>query len=214
MPYMSTSAQFDLKPLVLLQLGHASNRGESRRLGAQTLQHVSLQQSAQQGAQLGRQKGGDLRLIPHDQTEELLATGGHKRGVPGRHLKQKAADGPPVDRLSVRRGGAQDLGSHVVVRSADAGVAHRVAHRVGIDRDVRRGRTRRLLLPVIADAEVAHHDVPRAAEEDVLRLDVAVDDAARVQIVDRQNHLGDVKTSCVLGRTPARCLLHQKSHCR
>lgn len=210
MLYMSLSSQSDFKPRVLLQLGHSTDGGERRGFRPQTFQDVSLQQSTQQGAQLGREKGGDLRLVPHDQMEELLAIRCHKGGISGGHFKEKTADGPPVHRLSVGGGGAQHLRSHVVVRSANTIVAHRVV----IDRVIWRVRTRRLLLPVVANAEVAHHDVSRAAKEDVLRLDVAMDDPARVQVVDRQNHLGDVKTSCVLRRSPSGSLPHRKSHCR
>ena len=43
-------------------------------------------------------------------------------------------------------------------------------------------------------AKVSEPDVAEGVEEDVVGLDVAVDVAQRVDRVDGQNHLGDVKS--------------------
>lgn len=72
-----------------------------------------------------------------------------------------------------------------------------------------------LLLAIVADAKVAENDVALAVQEDVFGLDVAVDNPARVKVLDGENDFGDVKTSDALGMDARRCgVLPRKSLCR
>ncbi len=49
-----------------------------------------------------------------------------------------------------------------------------------------------------AQPEVGEHDVPLAVQQDVLQLDVAVDDAVLVQVLQREDDLPDVDAHLVL----------------
>ena len=146
-----------------------------------------------------------------DHIQHLALVSKHIRRVARRHLAEKTANRPPIDRLPIRRGCAEHFGRHVVVGSAHAVVAHGVV----VDRDIGGVRIRRFLLAIIADAEVAENDVSFAVQKDVLGLDVAVDDAARVQVFDGENDFGYVKTSYALGKKKGiDGVLLRKSPCR
>ena len=109
------------------------------------------------------------RFLGHDLHDDLLGRGAGMRRVPGEHLVEHAAE-----RVDVAPGGdlllgGGLLGAHVVRRAErHAGLGHPAAGR-GTQRQ--------------RDAEVGHH---RAAvvEQDVLGLDVAVDDAVPVGVVE------------------------------
>lgn len=98
-----------------------------------------------------------------------------QRGLALRHLDRRDAQAPDV-RLRIIPGLANDLRRHPE-RRADERVPERVAERRG-------------------DAKVGELDAAGGAEEDVGGLDVAVDHALAVQVVERQQELaadnGDV----------------------
>ena len=78
------------------------------------------------------------------------------------------------------------------VRVSKGGREGRGAHlgREVVGRAAERPRVRRA---GAREAEVGELDVPVAGEEDVLGLEVAVDDVARVQVVERERDLGGVE---------------------
>lgn len=91
-----------------------------------------------------------------------------QRGLALRHLDRRDAQAPDV-RLRVVPGLTNDLRRHPE-RRADKRVPERVAERRG-------------------DAKVGELDAAGGAEEDVGGLDVAVDHALAVQVVERQQEL-------------------------
>mmetsp|Transcript_2535 Transcript_2535/g.9991 ORF Transcript_2535/g.9991 Transcript_2535/m.9991 type:complete len:208 (+) Transcript_2535:1671-2294(+) len=59
----------------------------------------------------------------------------------------------------------------------------------------------------VGEVEVRDHDVSVFPEHDILRLQVAVDEAHQVQVLQRNEHLGGVETRDALGETlPGRVL--------
>ena len=59
----------------------------------------------------------------------------------------------------------------------------------------------------VGEVEVRHHDVSVFPEQNILRLQVAVDEAHQVQVLQRHEHLGGVETRDALRETlPGRVL--------
>mmetsp|Transcript_34404 Transcript_34404/g.102345 ORF Transcript_34404/g.102345 Transcript_34404/m.102345 type:complete len:277 (+) Transcript_34404:251-1081(+) len=103
----------------------------------------------------------------------LVAVGAVGRH-PGEHLEQQQPERPPVDRNSVRLA-PHHLWSEVLGRAADGGSAHAAA----------------ACAQPLGEAKVAKLDVARAVKKQVLRLEVAVHDAAHV--VQVAEHVGDAR---------------------
>ena len=131
----------------------------------------------------------------HNDLEHFVLVPRRVRRIAGRHFAEETADRPPVDRLSVGSRRAEHFRRHVIIGSANAVIAHGVV----VYWDIGRVRIGSFLLAIVANAEVTKHDVSLAVQENVLWLDVAMDDAARMQVLDGENHLCYVKTSNVLG---------------
>ena len=53
---------------------------------------------------------------------------------------------------------------------------------------------------MLRKSKVGHLDVAGPVEKDVLRLEVTVKDAALVQVLEDERHLGGVETRCVVGK--------------
>ena len=130
-----------------------------------------------------------------DHIEHFVLVSRRIRRISRRHLAEETADRPPIDRLSVGRRCAEDRGRHIVIGSADAVVTHGVV----VDRDVGGVWVGSFLLAIVANAKVAENDVALTVQKNVFRLDIAVDNAARVKVFDRKNDFGDVITSDALG---------------
>ena len=130
-----------------------------------------------------------------DHIEHFVLVSRRIRRISRRHLAEETADRPPIDRLSVGRRCAENLRRHIVIGSADAVVTHGVV----VDRDVGGVWVGSFLLAFIANAKVAENDVALTVQKNVFRLDIAVDNAARVKVFDRKNDFGDVITSDALG---------------
>lgn len=130
-----------------------------------------------------------------DHIEHFVLVSRRIRRISRRHLAEQTANRPPIDRLSVGRRCAENLRRHIVIGSADAVVTHGVV----VDRDVGRVWVGSFLLAIVANAKVAENDVALTVQKNVFRLDIAVDNAARVKVFDRKNDFGDVITSDALG---------------
>lgn len=130
-----------------------------------------------------------------DHIEHFVLVSRRIRRISRRHLAEQTANRPPIDRLSVGRRCAENLRRHIVIGSADAVVTHGVV----VDRDVGGVWVGSFLLAIVANAKVAENDVALTVQKNVFRLDIAVDNAARVKVFDRKNDFGDVITSDALG---------------
>ena len=130
-----------------------------------------------------------------DHIEHFVLVSRRIRRISRRHLAEETANRPPIDRLSVGRRCAENLRRHIVIGSADAVVTHGVV----VDRDVGRVWVGSFLLAIVANAKVAENDVALTVQKNVFRLDIAVDNDARVKVFDRKNDFGDVITSDALG---------------
>lgn len=95
-----------------------------------------------------------------DDIEHIALVSKRIRRISGRHLAEEAPDRPPIDSLSVGSGRAEHFRRHVVIRAADAVVAHGVV----VDGDVGRVWIGRFLLAIIANAKVAEDDVALAVQ--------------------------------------------------
>lgn len=98
--------------------------------------------------------------------------GGRERILAGQERIDENAERPPVDRVIVRLD-AQNLGRHVLNRAADR--ARALAQR-----------------QPFRQAEIDELHVATLVEQDVLHLDVAIDDALAVQVVEHETHLDGV----------------------
>ncbi len=141
---------------------------------AEALRRVLLQESGEEPpGQLGH-LGGEAHRLHQDELEHGLVVVVVEGEAAGHHLVHDDADAPPVDgapvvhvlqhlRGQVLRGAAEGLGGAAEV-------------------DV-----------LLAQAEVGDLDVAVLVQEEVLQLEVAVDDAKLVQVVDGADDLGAVK---------------------
>ena len=114
------------------------------------------------------------------------------------HLEHDHADGPDVRRGRVRAR-ADHLGGHIPQRAATPLREVDVQRRLRVEADLGpadAARPRLVELPRVllggaperaGEAEVGEHEVALAREEDVGRLDVAVEDAALVELFDREH---------------------------
>mmetsp|Transcript_21455 Transcript_21455/g.68372 ORF Transcript_21455/g.68372 Transcript_21455/m.68372 type:complete len:247 (+) Transcript_21455:485-1225(+) len=113
----------------------------------------------------------------------------HKRAHAGGDLEDEHAERPPVHAVRVKLA-ENDLRAHVVGRPAN-----------------RVGPLRLLRQPEIGDARVAPF-----AQKDVLRLEVTVQDAARMDGVQCLNHRRDVKLGVALGQSRLLLLAEHRVH--
>lgn len=153
---------------VLLRLPH---EGVLQQVGpGETLPGVLPEQALQERSKVGRNVGGVLDGILHDVIDEGVDRVGVERGLPDQELVQDDAQGPEVHRQVVRLL-LHELGCHVQGRSLDAGQDDRVGgHRP-------------------REAEVAELDPAVGADQNVLRLHVAVNDAVGVEVVQGLDQL-------------------------
>ena len=184
-----------LEEQVLLDLGEAVVRGEpfAGRLLQEALEHRGGAH-----AQITRYAYGLLEYHLEQVVlgvEVRIVAGILVDGLEGRaaghHLEHEDAEGPPVDAEVVVLA-AQHLGRDVVGRAAEGARAF---------------AARQALL---AHAVVGELDVAVDVEQHVVELQVAIDDAARVQEAERHADLGRVEARVVLGQaTLALHVVHQ-----
>ena len=114
-----------------------------------------------------------MRVFLENRLYRFVRQSGHVIGhASGQQFVEHHADGVDIASRVDRRRIAEDLlRAHVGER----------AHQLSFTRVQ---RVRRLSLEQAGDAEVEHFRLARAIDEDVARLDVAVDDAAIVRVLD------------------------------
>mmetsp|Transcript_40823 Transcript_40823/g.68384 ORF Transcript_40823/g.68384 Transcript_40823/m.68384 type:complete len:211 (+) Transcript_40823:685-1317(+) len=131
---------------------------------------ILVQQPLQQAARILRQEGGKLQLRGQDVLILLLAVPRLEGCLSGEHLVHEDPDRPPVRGAPVSPL-AHDLRRHVLRRAAEGARRHVVRHTPP------------------CEAEVSEAHVPAGIQQNVLRLEVAMDDAVRVQMRDGQHDL-------------------------
>ena len=127
-------------------------------------------------------RGQRLRRRAQDGGGQLELVAPLERQLAGRHLEQHDAERPDVAALVARPGRAAPPAACKASVPASHARRHRVArarHRIG---DVRRQPARQ--------AEVEHLGAAFGADHDVRRLQIAMDDAARVRVRER---VGDLR---------------------
>ena len=149
----------------------AGRRVPLRRLLRERLQDDVVELRRDRRRQGGRARRRVVEVAQHDR--HALA---HERRAPDERLEQHATEGVDVESL-VERLGAELLGRHVG-RGPEGGAG--------------RGQTRLVGgLADVDDPEVGEVDEVAGGQQDVRRLDVAVDDAGPVRRVERVGDLLD-----------------------
>mmetsp|Transcript_30376 Transcript_30376/g.97927 ORF Transcript_30376/g.97927 Transcript_30376/m.97927 type:complete len:250 (+) Transcript_30376:554-1303(+) len=110
-----------------------------------------------------------------DTFEELLAVPRIERGQPRQHLVEQRPKGPPVHGPAVPAT-REDLGREVLGGPAEGGRALSV-----------------VCDALLGEAKVGESDVAAGVEEDVLRLEVPVDDAEGVDVLEGEGELRGVE---------------------
>jgi hypothetical protein len=145
--------------------------------GPEALLGPLLEAPAHDALEGGRDVAGGLeqarRVVPEDRVERLDRALAPEGPLAGEHLVEDGSEREDVG-AGVHRLAAHLLGGHV---------AHRAHDPAGLGRERHRGH----FLPFLGhrvlpgEAEVEHLDLPRAEQEHVLGLQVAVDDALLVR---------------------------------
>lgn len=113
-----------------------------------------------------------------DQRELLMIVAAREERAAGEHLGQDASDGPHIDRLGVLLEGEHDLGRAIPPGSDVLGHEARVL--IGSEHGA-------------SQSEVAHFEVAVGIEQDVARLEVAMNDVGAVHGLERtQSLVGEV----------------------
>mmetsp|Transcript_58483 Transcript_58483/g.163922 ORF Transcript_58483/g.163922 Transcript_58483/m.163922 type:complete len:330 (+) Transcript_58483:68-1057(+) len=169
----------DLAPIQVLEERMRLHFLSVGRPTAQALLWVPVQQPLQEVLADRRNVAGVGQLPLLDALEELLAIAGVEGRQAREHLVGEGADRVPIDGSSVPLP-VHDLGRQVLGRAAH-----------GLRRDV-------VLDPFLAQPEICDLDVAIGVEEQVLRLQIAVDDAQAVQVCDGRGHLRRVEDRSAL----------------
>lgn len=147
-------------------------------LGTESFLGIFLQQTRKEIGHFLGTSFGRSHLAIFDFFEELAAVAAVERRIPGEHLDDDAAEGPPVDALAVALF-VQDLRGQVFGRAAHGnGVV------VGLDLH-------------FGKSEVGDADVAFEVDEDVFGLKISIDNVVGVQELERQHDLTCEKQSLV-----------------
>lgn len=166
---------------------------------AQTLRHLPLHQALEQIARVRRQIGGQVDLAAQNRFDGLFAVLGGERRQTGQHVVHEGAQRPPVDRFAVAAA-HQDLGrpvqQHKPVKSVKLPMeqATHTQHLHILDGAAERVRDDAIVDVLLAQTEVGQLDVTLCVQQNVLGLEIAIDDAQRVQMFQRADDLGQVET--------------------
>ena len=146
--------------------------GVARARAQRAARRILDERRVHQRRELGRAAGNRRRLLIEDLEGERRKVLGFEWVLQCRHLVEDAAERPHVRSHAVRR----------VVEQLGAQIVRRAAH---CPRERARG------VEHLGDAKVAELDDAAPRQEDVGRLEVAVQDAPRVQVLERQRHLDE-----------------------
>uniref|UniRef100_A0A182Q467 Uncharacterized protein n=1 Tax=Anopheles farauti TaxID=69004 RepID=A0A182Q467_9DIPT len=159
------------EPPVALDVVHA------RLQVAVALGQIDLQQVAQQVLQLRAEVRREAHLAADDLLVDLDRLVGEERRVAGRHLVHEHTERPPVDRLVVALA-QDDLRREILGRAAQ-----------------RPGSA----LDALREPKVRHLQVALRVDQQILRLQIAVDQIEIVQVLEREHDLGGVEARVRLG---------------
>uniref|UniRef100_A0A182INX3 Uncharacterized protein n=1 Tax=Anopheles atroparvus TaxID=41427 RepID=A0A182INX3_ANOAO len=137
----------------------------------QTQQQQQQRQAVQTQTEQTRLIGEPEIRHPARQRGHLYRLVGEERRVAGGHLVHQHAECPPVDRLVVALA-EDDLGRQVLGRTAQ-----------------RPGAT----LDALGEPEIGHLQVALGVDQQVFRLEIAIDQVEIVEILERQHDLGGVE---------------------
>ena len=164
-------AVLELVPLNRREEGVRLHLVAPRLEAAQPLGGVDAHEPVDGVARVGRHVLGPRDVALEDLAVELDRVVGRKRRLAREALEGEDADGPPVDAETVPLD-EDHLGREVLGRAAERPRA--VGEHLG-------------------EAKVDELEVAVGVEQQILRLEVAVDDVERVQVRDDRRHLRDVE---------------------
>jgi len=162
-----------------------SSRGRSYldlccAIASQPPRRITVQQSSQQVARSRRHnlRSREVQRLRQDLPVHLIRVLIVKGRETSQHLIQEHTKRPPIDSFGVALS-VQQLGREVLWRSTESVCLVLVLH------------------VQLAQAEIAERDVADVVDEDVLRLEIAVDDAEAVQALECAEQFGGVEAGAV-----------------
>ena len=172
---------------------HACEKGvrtQRRQLArAATRRHVAAEERLHERDRVGRHVeelahavAVQLGRRAAEERSALVRRAAAVRLAPRQQLPHEKADAPPVDLLAVRR--VEELGRAVAVRSGERAPPP-PPRRVG-GRGVRGGAR---------GAKVSEHRVARRGDQHIVRLNIAVQQAALVEVAERNGDLRDQRAA-------------------
>eukprot|EP00445_Apocalathium_hangoei_P044165 CAMPEP_0203985106 /NCGR_PEP_ID=MMETSP0360-20130528/5105_1 /ASSEMBLY_ACC=CAM_ASM_000342 /TAXON_ID=268821 /ORGANISM="Scrippsiella Hangoei, Strain SHTV-5" /LENGTH=357 /DNA_ID=CAMNT_0050924347 /DNA_START=244 /DNA_END=1313 /DNA_ORIENTATION=+ len=170
----------ELDPVDVLEEGVPLHVVAASRAAPQALLGVALEQAREEGLGDRRDVAGVGQVTRADALEKLHAVLGVEGREAGEHLVGEGADGVPIDAPAVALL-VDDLGCQVLGRPA-----HRLRRDVVHD-------------ALLAETEVRHLDVTVTIQKQVLRLEIAVDDAEAVEVCYGRGRLRRVEACAALG---------------
>mmetsp|Transcript_39863 Transcript_39863/g.124626 ORF Transcript_39863/g.124626 Transcript_39863/m.124626 type:complete len:220 (+) Transcript_39863:1976-2635(+) len=170
-----------MKEAVVLERAHAAHLEARGARRAEALLGVLLQQALDERVAVHVHPGRQLQLSVDDLLVDLLVVAPAEGRRARHHLIGERAQAPPVHGLAVALA-LEHLRRHVLRRAADRARAVLVV-----------GVLIRRRAELLGEAEIRQADVGRAVEQEVLRLEVAVQDVHGVQELERERDLGHVE---------------------
>lgn len=141
---------------------------------SQSLRWVSRQEAVQDGDGVGRHVDRVQRLVFQDGVEDFILVVTAEGRLTQEHLVDEDTKGPPVDCPSVSLL-EQDLWCHELGRSTEGASGVAIPH------------------VLLAQTVVGDLDVTVQSEEDIVKLQVSVDDALLVEVLQSEQNLSSVE---------------------
>ena len=143
---------------------------------SQPMTRVAIEEAFDEVAALGAEGvTGEADLAEGDVLVHLLRLLGVEGTPTATHLEDQDAERPKIHHLGVAVLVQEDLGGQVLGRAAE-----------GVGRVVL-GQVR------LGETEVAEGDMAVGIQQDILRFEISIDDVVLMQVLQRQDQLGDVE---------------------